>query len=236
VSISINRRLCKRYNVAPGLATGSTILFLCLSVLISVSFVSAVFGAQTREQCERCCKGSTQDEYDMEQCRLKCFRNTEHCMEQKSRQDVREDVSRSPEATGAPPTGVKRRAPAGPPISNEPRTVAPPPPPASTAGPPPPRPGTIAQPPTGAAPSGEVQRRPPQRSGLVWPNPLNMVPGRESEAAGQILVMNGITPQHPNFAPAVQAITAILINFARNNPTGGSLPTADLERVIRQYK
>ncbi len=35
---------------------------------------------QTREQCDECCKKSTNDAYYQEQCRLKCFRNHDSCV------------------------------------------------------------------------------------------------------------------------------------------------------------
>ena len=70
----------------------------------------------------------------------------------------------------------------------------------------------------------------------VFPSPLNLVPGREAEAAGQILNLNGISPQHPNYGAGVQAITGILQNFARNNPSGGSLPTDEMQRVVTPIK
>jgi hypothetical protein len=79
-------------------------------------------------------------------------------------------------------------------------------------------------------------RQASQRGLLVFPSPLNLVPGRESEAAGQILSLNGISPQHPNYRAGVQALTAILQNFARNNPAGGSLPTDEMQKVIVQLK
>ena len=71
---------------------------------------------------------------------------------------------------------------------------------------------------------------------FVWPNPLNLVPGREGEAATHILALNGIPPQHPNYPKALAAVQGILINFARNNPTGGALPTAQLQRIISQLR
>jgi len=63
-----------------------------------------------------------------------------------------------------------------------------------------------------------------------------MAPGREADAAAQILSLNGIPPQHPNFPRALPVVQNILVEFARANPTGGSLPTAQLERVIRQFR
>ncbi|MBI5571974.1 MAG: hypothetical protein HY914_18675 [Desulfomonile tiedjei] len=69
-----------------------------------------------------------------------------------------------------------------------------------------------------------------------WPTPLNLVPGRERDAAAQILTLNGIPPQNPNFMAAVQQMEQVLIGFVRANPQGGRLPTAQLERILRQFK
>jgi hypothetical protein len=63
-----------------------------------------------------------------------------------------------------------------------------------------------------------------------------MVPGREWEAAGQILAANGVSPQNPNYQAGLKAIEAVLIEFAKANPGGGKLPTAQLERIIRQVR
>lgn len=69
-----------------------------------------------------------------------------------------------------------------------------------------------------------------------WPNPLSLTPGKEIEAATHILVLNGIPQNHPQFPAAVKAVEAILVNFVRSNPAGGKLPTAQLERVLRQFR
>ncbi|MFH1117503.1 MAG: hypothetical protein V1792_26585 [Pseudomonadota bacterium] len=83
----------------------------------------------------------------------------------------------------------------------------------------------------------KTPRKPRARSSeFRWPNPLNLTPGKEWEAAAEILSMNGITPQHPNAAPALQAVEAILQDFVRNNPQGGSLPTAQVRQIIKRYK
>jgi hypothetical protein len=50
------------------------------------------------------------------------------------------------------------------------------------------------------------------------------------------LILNGVPPQHPNYTMALRSIQDVLVNFARNNPTGGALPTAQLERIISQLK
>ncbi|MGC8660496.1 MAG: hypothetical protein ACP5U1_15630 [Desulfomonilaceae bacterium] len=93
----------------------------------------------------------------------------------------------------------------------------------------PPTPREVRQP--APPPKHEVQK--PR---FVWPNPLNLVPGREGEAATHILALNGITPQHPNYPQAMAAVQGILINFARNNPGGGALPTDQLQRIISQFR
>jgi hypothetical protein len=104
------------------------------------------------------------------------------------------------------------------------------------------------RPPPPAAPPGQVQEpppppqeaapppSPPRASNFVWPNPLNLVPGREGEAAGQILTINGIPPQHPNFQAAQRNVQDVLVTFVRNNPGGGRLPTAHLERILRHFR
>ncbi len=85
-------------------------------------------------------------------------------------------------------------------------------------------------------PSGQPPRPSSDSVQLVWPSPLNLTPGRESEAAAQILALNGIPTQHPGYAAALMAIQNVLVNFARTNPGGGKLPTAELARIIMQYK
>ena len=152
---------------------------------------------QTREQCDECCKKSGYDDYYLEQCRLKCFRNHDHCM--------------GPLGTHAePPSPAKK--PEAPVQSNRP-----------------PRERPVEQ----SAPQPQQQVQKPQ---FVWPNPLNLTPGREGEAAAHILALNGIPPQHPNYARALGAIQGVLTNFARNNPSGGALPTAQLQQIISQLR
>lgn len=145
---------------------------------------SVAFGAQTRDQCEACCKNAGLDEYYAEQCRLKCFRHPDHCTQSMSRRE--------------PPPAAAQEA--------------------------------VREP----APSEPAPR--PRASKFVWPNPLNVVPGKEWEAAAQILAINGIPQQHPNFQPALRSVQDVLINFARNNPAGGRLPTAQLEKILQQFR
>ena len=248
--IIVNNQLYKKYNLS-GAITHKALFFLCISALIIFSPVPPAFSAQTRDQCEKCCRSSNQDEYYSEQCRLKCFRNPDHCADQKSKPDDQEELtspSPTPRARVRPPTVAPGTTPprvSGPPPS-APGTMGPPPSDPGMMGPPsggpitPGPPATAQRPPAqpqGAAPPGGMTpRHASQRGMLVFPSPLNLVPGREAEAAGQILNLNGISPQHPNYGAGVQAITGILQNFARNNPSGGSLPTVELQRVIIQLK
>ncbi|MDQ7782826.1 MAG: hypothetical protein RDU20_08100 [Desulfomonilaceae bacterium] len=159
---------------------GPTFIALLLSfapALVAFHFSAPeAFCEQTKADCQRCCEKKDLDEYYMEQCKLKCFRNPDHCIE-------------GGEAV------------------------------------------TQARPERKPAPKPK-----PRRSPFNWPSPLNLTPGNEWEAAAQILSMNGITPQHPNAAPALQAVEAILKEFVQTNPQGGSLPTAQVRRIIQRYR
>ncbi len=137
---------------------------------------TAAYCEQSRAECRRCCEKKGLDEYYTDQCKLKCFRNPDHC-------------------TGGGET--VRQAP------REKKTA---------------------------------RSRRSRRSAFRWPNPLNLTPGNEWEAAAEILSMNGITPRHPNAAPALEAVEAILKDFVRTHPQGGSLPTAQVRRIIKKYK
>ncbi|MFH0958051.1 MAG: hypothetical protein V1897_05030 [Pseudomonadota bacterium] len=184
---------------------------LCLAPLVRMAFTASillialaddcmcqVFSKQTREQCNECCNNSGYDEYYAEQCRLKCFRNHDHCIGAKGAA-----VEKQPSVKEEPQKPTKRET-----ETREPQIQRP-------------------------QPEPKPQVKKPE---VVWPNPLNLTPGRESEAAAHILILNGIPPQHPNYAMALRSIQDILINFARNNPGGGALPTAQLERIISQMK
>ncbi|MBI5249426.1 MAG: hypothetical protein HY912_08020 [Desulfomonile tiedjei] len=174
--------LMKRFEYVATIA--AVIAILGIAVL-----PSAATAAQTREQCYDCCKGQGHDEYYLEQCRLKCFRNNDHCLEQQKRQ---------PAAEVMPPSSQPQPAPARP------------------------------------APERQVaEKEPPAAPQFRWPNPLNLVPGKEWEAAGQILAVNGVSPQHPQYPAALKAVEQVLVQFARANPSGGRLPTAQLERILR---
>jgi hypothetical protein len=111
------------------------------------------------------------DEYYLEQCRLRCFRNPDHCK------------------------------------------------------------GSAVK----AAPEPEKKPQ-PKRAKFRWPQPLNLTPGKEWEAAAQILALNGIAPGHRNYQKALTSIQNILVDFVRKNPSGGKLPTARLERVLRRNR
>ncbi|MEW6352372.1 MAG: hypothetical protein AB1646_25245 [Thermodesulfobacteriota bacterium] len=178
---------------------------ILLGLLVTLFFVHistpSAIAAQTREQCDRCCEKAGHDEYYLEQCKLKCFRNPDHCSGGKAAQ--------SPAPATAP----------------SPRTVAPP----------------SAQPKADVPPAAQPRATPPgppaqPKAAFRFPDSLSLVPGREQEAAGQILALNGISPQHPNFPAALAAVQGILVEFARANPAGGRLPTAQLERTIRQFR
>lgn len=80
------------------------------------------------------------------------------------------------------------------------------------------------------------KRKRRQRITLRFPSPLNITPGEEWKSAVEICVINGITSSNRNFAAAVQGVEQILIDFAKNNPSGGNLPTTKLERIIVRYK
>lgn len=169
-----------------------------LAIVVVDDSACQVSSKQTREQCDECCNNSGYDEYYAEQCRLKCFRNHDHCIGTKGATVEKQ----------APPRDEPQPSTRREPVRQEPQVQS-----------------------TEREPKPRVER--PQ---LVWPNPLNLVPGREVEAAAHILILNGIPPQHPNYTMALRAIQDVLVNFARNNPTGGALPTAQLERIISQLK
>ncbi len=240
--IRVNKLFCEKHALSV-MITRNILFLLCIPALMILSPVQDAFSAQTRDQCEKCCRNSIQDEYYSEQCRLKCFRNPDSCADQKPKADDREESTApapthrarvrpptvppgagatSPRVSGPPASvpGVMGQPPAGPVSPGPPATAQRPP----------------SQPQTAVPHGGMSPRQASQRGMLVFPSPLNLVPGRESEAAAQILNLNGISPQHPNFAAGIQAIAGILQNFARNNPTGGSLPTEEMQRVIIQMK
>lgn len=149
-------------------------LLVCFMACLAVQFSAPPSWAkQTRQQCNECCKKMGYDEYYLEQCRLRCFRNPDHCKG--------DAVKAAPEPKPKPKPQKKR-----------------------------------------------VRFR--------WPKPLNLTPGREWEAAAQILALNGLSPGHPNYQRALTNIQNVLVEFVRNNPSGGRLPTASLERILRKNR
>ena len=143
VPIIVNNQLYKKYNLS-GAITHKALFFLCISSLIIFSPVPPAFSAQTRDQCEKCCRSSNQDEYYSEQCRLKCFRNPDHCVDQKSKPDDQEELT-SPSPT--PRARVR------------PLTVAPGTTPPRVSGPPPSAPGTMGPPPSVSGDDGTTVGR-----------------------------------------------------------------------------
>ncbi|MGD9818732.1 MAG: hypothetical protein AB7V04_08515 [Desulfomonilaceae bacterium] len=188
----------QKCNNSSNLQNKTSFIIIISSIFILAGSVFApVYCQQTREQCYDCCAESGYDDYYTEQCRLKCFRNTDHCVSKKAKQTT---------ATAKPTPDVAKPEKPKP---AEQQTVS-----------------TREQP----------ARPQPRRAEFVWPNPLNLVPGREIDAASQILALNGVVPQHPNYAQALRAVEALLIDFGRNNPAGGALPTAQLERLVGQFR
>jgi hypothetical protein len=168
---------------------GALFLGIFLAFTLVHTLGTAAFGAQSREECNKCCQAQNADDYYAEQCRLKCFRNSNYCMEQKSSRKHQPPPAAAAEAPQRQPT-----------------------------------------------PSAEAPKQRPKRTTFRLPNPLNLTPGRESDAAAQILALNGILPQHPRYQAALQAMTNVLVNFARAHPSGGKLPVAQLENILRQMR
>jgi hypothetical protein len=75
-----------------------------------------------------------------------------------------------------------------------------------------------------------------RRSAFKWPQQINLTPGNEWEPAAQILGLNGITTDHPNYRKALGEIQQVLARFGRTNPRGGQLPTRELSSILRKYK
>lgn len=178
----------------------------CIIAAVLLVPVPWALSSQSRDLCDKCCRESGLDDYYFEQCKLKCFRNPDHCVDR-----------RATNAPSAPP----------PPQATPQRTL--PPAQESPSGPP----AAVTQP---NEPAPRTSK--PSRRDIVfrWPESLILTPGRELDAAGQILMANGIAPQHPNFPLAAKAIEGVLVDFARRNPTGGDLPTDQLERILMQYR
>lgn len=173
---------------------GSSLTAMMKSVLRTFVLVSSIasvvagfscspaLGSQSRDECEKCCKSKETDEYYLEQCKLKCFRNPDHCKAK----------------------GTEERA-------------------------------------TQPAPAPAQERKPvatprPTRKAFQYPNPLRLVPGKEWEAAGLILTLNGIPPQHPNHTEAMKSMIPVLTDFVKRHPQGGELPTTVLEAIVKKYR
>lgn len=158
-----------------------TCLTLACAVFVNVPTACA---KQSRAACRECCEKMGYDDYYKEQCKLKCFRNSDHCTSAAARPKPKP----KPE-----PTQEKR-----------------------------------------------TKRRKPSRSRgeivFKWPNPLTLTPGKERDAAAQILAVNGMPPNHPNYMLALRSIEGVLQNFARQNPQGGKLPTNQLVDILLKYR
>jgi hypothetical protein len=191
-------------------------LMLLVAAILVLSAASGSVAAQTRDQCHKCCSSVERDEYYLDQCKLKCFRNPDHC------------TTAQAGVQGAPPEAAPQRRrgrPAERPPQVAPQTAPQGAPQAMPQG----MPGGGPQPPSEGA-GGE------QSFTFKWPDPLNLTPGKEWEAAGQILAANGVPPQHPGYASAVKAIEGVLVDFARRNPQGGNLPATTLKNIILRLK
>ncbi len=211
-----------------------------LALLLTVVCGGQAAGEQSREQCNSCCTKQGHDEYYLEQCRLKCFRNPDHCADKKA--ETAKPPTQEP-SVSRPPV---RQAPVPPPVAQQP-SLQPPPTQQPTVQPPTVQPPVqqpmvrqpvrqepmLQQPPQQQPMDAQPPRR---RSAFQWPNPLNLEPGKEWQAAAQILGLNGIPPDHPNYQRAMKGVESVLIQFARSNPQGGQLPTTELEKIIRQNR
>lgn len=219
----------KSHTVIPGYF-GSTLLGLLMGALVVGALIhfthTAALSAQSRDECHKCCESQGYDEYYLDQCKLQCFRNPEHCTGGKSGAGTKTQAA----PAAKPPAPAQIAPQESPPPPRQPAPAIPQQP---REQPPAVQPTYREQPPAAQRPPAHRQSA---RAPFQWPNPLTLVPGRESDAAAQIIVLNGIPPQHPNFQAAVGAVTAVLIDFARNNPGGGALPTTQLEQIIKQFR
>ena len=85
---------------------------------------SAALGLQTREECDKCCQHQGFDEYYTEQCRLKCFRNHDHCVGQKSMRTPAAKPSVQAPAPQPPPSAQAPTAQRPPSVQGPPSTPA----------------------------------------------------------------------------------------------------------------
>jgi hypothetical protein len=87
------------------------------------------------------------------------------------------------------------------------------------------------------APERKPVAKPRQaRAAFKYPNPLRIVPGKEWEAAGLILTLNGIPPKHRNHNAAMKSMIAVLTDFVKRFPQGGQLPTSALEAIVKKFR
>ncbi len=168
-------------------------------ILLCGSIHSPAYARQTREQCNRCCTASHEDEYYREQCKLRCFRDHDSCTDSGA-QGKKKSSTTAPEHR-KPPERVKRLD-----TQRSPEKHA------------------------------DAARPSPKQRAFHFPNPLNLTPGREAAVAGELTTLNGIPPHHPNHVTAAQAIERVLIRFVKTHPTGGRLPTTQLEAIITKYR
>jgi len=212
------------FSILSLLCAGSAGVFLVVGTLLTAALIhftgTQALGSQTKEQCHKCCERQGHDEYYLDQCKLQCFRNPDHCTGGKPASAPRAEPAPAAKAPAESRPVPREQIPAQQPMipREQPRAVQP----------------MLER---EQAPAAQRPAAPPRtRAAFQWPNPLTLVPGREADAAAQILVLNGIPPQHPNFGAGVNAVQAVLVDFARNNPAGGSLPTTQLERIIKQLR
>jgi FtsZ-interacting cell division protein ZipA len=216
-------------------------LIAMLALLVAGLCLGQAAGEQTRDQCNTCCGKQGHDEYYLEQCRLKCFRNPDHCAEKRTESKTPPaegpTARRPPVRQPSPEQEMAQQPAARPPAMQPPAVQRPPMQQAPMQQPPMVRQPVqqqpmLQQPP----PQQQEERRASRRSPFQWPHPLNLEPGKEWQAASQILMLNGIPPDHPNYQRALKGVESVLVQFARSNPQGGQLPTTELEKMIRQNR
>ncbi|MEW6532848.1 MAG: hypothetical protein AB1473_18605 [Thermodesulfobacteriota bacterium] len=220
-----------------------TLFRLTVPFLFQLAFVLLFLAApcawseQSREDCNKCCERSFEDEYFRDQCQLKCFRNADHCLQEGAREQPRQPAQtqqlQGPQQTPQPRQVQPRPTqPVQDPRQMQPPQQIQPSRQVQQPGQPQQLPPPQQRPP---APPGEP-RPAPGSVALRWPDPLNLTPGREADAAGQILQLNGIMPNHPRYPEALRAVEFVLVEFARQNPRGGQLPTTQLRNIVLKYK
>ncbi|MFC1834141.1 hypothetical protein ACFL2Q_05330 [Thermodesulfobacteriota bacterium] len=73
-------------------------LIMCCAIPF---FLSTPVEAQTRDQCRACCEKAGLDEYYMEQCKLKCYRDHNHCAAKMSTRPSAKASTRKPRSDSA---------------------------------------------------------------------------------------------------------------------------------------